>query len=670
MCLFCLLLTFIESYVLKILQKCFYSELKSIFSRTLTILFDTQLLKLRKKIAVLIAFILVSLGSSTAQMNQASKLSKQYSDLKSKYTVLGDVKFSGVVRMTSYYRNMAVPYSDLASSSKQFSFSPYPVDLAEASDGANRGQPLLELALEGSPTENAYFKVAYSFNHSFLGLGGDSSRQQYIRQFLKFQAGAQTKIGNIDLVAGGGSNWVSLSTLTFSRRDFRIEPFEKIPWDWYTNSVKKYSDYYSRPTIRTDERFGRTAVQGISIDITEMPGNFGAKLFYGKTARNAFSPFVDFPFNTAAGRLENHISKAQTIGVNYYNQFGRTSRAQGELDARQIVTFDYKVRRDDFYLDAEFGGGGIINPLTDNAWQTGEAIHLNARFSRALTKVPLDLQFYSIDLNVVSQESSAFNSNIRAQSGGFLRTAEFDGQMHVNILQESDMISNNRIGGKLKVSEDFGNLKVELGNAMSIEQENLFDTITIQHRVNSFTRSRFNPFGSFTGPYSRLRNRFMRTFETLQVTDSVSDYRKGFNTADLTLKYKIGNNRKQLILVNYAMAGSVGEGFSPIPLFNTEAFYRQFYNEFSAYFFLNKKTVLLGFASVERLIGNERTNLSPENGKPVNQTGTGFGLGVDWDFMRNGGLFIRHKWFAHNDSNFVLDKFRGQETSVEIKIFF
>lgn len=610
-------------------------------------------------------------SSAWAQVKNSEELERKYKSAKKKYSVLGDVKFSGVARLTSYYRNMSEAYIDLGSNSKEFSLSAYPVPLEEATEGANRGQPLLELVMEGSPSKNSYYKVAYSFNHGLLGLQGDSSRQLYIRQFLKFNAGAETAIGNINLTAGGGSNWVNMTALTLSRQDYRIEPYEKLPWDWYTNSVKKYNDYYKRSSIRTDERFGRAATQGFSIEIEDMPGDFGTKLFYGKTARNAFSPFDDFPFNTGAARIYKNIKKHSTWGVNYYNQFGKTSRAKANKDAREIYTTDYIFKTKDFYLNAEIGGGRIINTVSENKWQAGEAVNIKMRFAESLTKLPIELQFYSIDKNVVSQESAALNSNINAPSGGETRTVEFDGNIFVNILQETDMIANNRIGGKLKLNQDLGNLKIEFGNALSLEKENLYDTITIQHRVNSFTRSRFRPFGSFLGPYQRIRNRFMKSFETMVVTDSVTDYRKGFNNAELTLKYKANIGRKSLVLVNYSTAGSVGEGLSLIPVFSNRAFYRQYYNEFSSYLLLNKKTVLMGFAGIERLLGNDkRTIVSPENGKAVNQTGTVFGLGLDWDFMRNGGVFIRHKWFGHSDSNFIEDKFRGQETSVELKIFF
>lgn len=622
----------------------------------------------------MIAFIAMTpctLKAQVVEEKTSEGFNKLYYSLRDDYRTLGNIRFSGIMRMTGYYRAMSDSYDDMLTSDKSLAFSPYPVNLADAAGGSNRGQPFLELVMEGAPRKNAYFKVGYSLNHSFLGLGGDSARQMGVRQFLKFEGNTTTQLGKLHLVAGGGSNWVSMSPLTLSRKEFRIEPFEKIPWDWYTNSPKKYFNYQKKATIRTDERFGQAATQGFSAQFSDMPANFGLLLFYGKTNRNLSPNFADFPMNTFTTRINNNVSEKSNVGLNFYKQFGHTDRINAIRDQRQILTTDITYKTPTVFINAEIGGGGIVNPLTNDKWETGEAINIRMRFAKSVTKIPLSLNFYDIHHNVVSQESAGFNSNVKAPSGGVTRNIEFDGNMFVNILQEVDMVSNNRLGTVLRLDETVGRLKIEFGNALSVEKENLYDTITIQHRVNSFSRSRFTPFGSSVGPYQRIRNRFMRSYETLGVTDSVSNYKKGFNMLDLTLKYKLGNRRKKgLILVNYVSAGSVGEGLKVIPGLSDASFYRQFYEEFSAYYVVRRNLVLMGFVGFEKLIGNNRTIVSAVNGKPLDQSGKGFGVGVDWDFIKNGGLFIRHKWFSHSDENFVLDTFKGQETSLEIKIFF
>lgn len=109
--------------------------------------------------------------------------------------------------------------------------------------------------------------------------------------------------------------------------------------------------------------------------------------------------------------------------------------------------------------------------------------------------------------------------------------------------------------------------------------------------------------------------------------------------------------------------------FSPIPLFDSEAFLRSFYQEFLVFFNVHRKVTLVGLLGLERNIGNNRTELA-ENGKPIDQTGYGYGLGIDYDIDKKTGLYIRQRWYSFEDKNFVLDKFKGYETTVELKIFF
>ena len=45
-------------------------------------------------------------------------------------------------------------------------------------------------------------------------------------------------------------------------------------------------------------------------------------------------------------------------------------------------------------------------------------------------------------------------------------------------------------------------------------------------------------------------------------------------------------------------------------------------------------------------------------------------LGLDIGLGKNAGLYARHRWFSFEDINYVQDKFKGQETLVELKVFF
>ncbi len=208
-----------------------------------------------------------------------------------------------------------------------------------------------------------------------------------------------------------------------------------------------------------------------------------------------------------------------------------------------------------------------------------------------------------------------------------------------------------------------------MGTGISGEIKNLSDTISIQHRVNAFSRSRFRAWYQAGGPYGRIKSVWMRTYENIAITDSVIDYKKGFNGLDLVLKYKFRLFNRNLILLSFSNYNSIQEGISPIPVFSDKAFVRTFYEEFSAYYQLSPKYSLVGFFGIERAKANKRTTLAINN-EAMDQTGHAYGFGIDYDFADNAGIYMRHRWMDHEDKNFQLDVFKGQETTLELKLFF
>jgi opacity protein-like surface antigen len=78
----------------------------------------------------------------------------------------------------------------------------------------------------------------------------------------------------------------------------------------------------------------------------------------------------------------------------------------------------------------------------------------------------------------------------------------------------------------------------------------------------------------------------------------------------------------------------------------------------------------VGYAGLEQNKASRKTALDTETGNPLNQSGTGYGIGIDYDFAQNFGIYLRHRWMEHKDKSFLLDQFSGQETVAEIKISF
>jgi hypothetical protein len=225
-----------------------------------------------------------------------------------------------------------------------------------------------------------------------------------------------------------------------------------------------------------------------------------------------------------------------------------------------------------------------------------------------------------------------------------------------------------------------------LNQEIQNDTANTANRISYWHQTNPFTRSRFSYFQALTGPYGRITSIFRRTYEEFSITDTLVDYKKSYNTLALSLKYKFNLFGKELILANYNLYNSVQDKLSFAPKFNDDAFIRTFYEELMVFYGIHPKVTILGTFGFERVWGNTRMNLADANGneirdangnptydptgKTIDQTGHGYGIGIDYDFSPKAGLFLRNRWFDHKDKNFTKDVFRGMESTVELKIFF
>lgn len=574
---------------------------------------------------------------------------------------------SGTLQFMAFYRDMSTWYPDMSTSPRNLSMITYP---AVSTTGNSTGPPLLEIEMEGKPVQGSSFKVGFSTRQLYNGQQGDSSRVAFIRELLKFETIRYTDYGTFKLTAGGGSNWLVISPMTVSNKNFRTDPFDKLPWDWYNNSNKKYLNYHKNPSVRTDERFAGSPVQGFTFEGSGLPAGFSCVFFYGRSNRSVLGNDVYsyLPSALYVAKVEKSL-RQHKISLNAYQAAANTDNRKGVSDNRTILTSELKLRLSRIRLNTELGMGKVDNPSVHSDWE--QALDLRLETDRTFTKIPLYFQYYNIGLNVVSQESAMLQSNLTTPSGGYTRVAlEEDNNLDINLLQETGMLANNRQGGVFKTEEKFGPVKIELGTSATQELQNVSNIITVQHRAFTFSRSRFRPFSNQTGPYQRISNRNRRSFERLLITDSITNYKKSYNTMDFTLKYLVRIFNRNLVVSNYNFYGSISDKFSPIATFDDDAFVRTWYEEFSAFYMISKKMVLLGTVSLESIQANHRTTLSTENNKPMDQRGIGYGGGIDFDFGERAGIYLRHRWFQGKDKNFSLDTFSGTESQIELKIFF
>jgi hypothetical protein len=596
----------------------------------------------------------------------------------------------GTIRFLTIYRNMQESYEDMITSDRNISFLDYP--LANVGVANFGGFPLLELNMQAKISPAFSFNVGYSFGHSFIGASEhEKARNVSSRQNLYFTGRLSTDVANFSLSAGG-ILWTSISRFTMGQPNYRDNYFERLPWDWYRNSFLRYEEYYTLNMNLGGEAAGRSPVQGF-IGIVDFY-KIGLKVHsvFGRTNRSVAiaNASTHFPSYTYGGKIEKSIFTPTLDGrvsMNFYTRSAKLTKGSPTNDLNQIVSIDSKMKIKKVIMKGEVGLCHIDNPASKN--KQGTAVILGTEISKKISPVPFEFEVYNIDYNFASIDGSVMNTNTTVRDGGFATEFIYDNMLLINIAQEVGMIANNRRGLHLNGEANISKIKVQFGIAASQEIENRHDTLTIQHRVNAFSRSRFRPWFQASGPYGRIKSGWRRTYETLTITDdpSVSDtYKKGFNTLELLLKYRTTFLGKDLVIMNFYAFNSIQDRFSPIPDFSDKSFVRLYFADLTAALKLTQKASIVGYAGIEKVLGGMRVDLADDqgnringadgkpaydpNGNTIDQTGLGFGLGIDYDVNKTTGLHLRHTWMNHKDKNFTRDVFKGQETTFELKIFF
>lgn len=601
------------------------------------------------------------------------------------------LKVSGILRMVTIYRNMQESYDDMITADRNISFLDYPLQNIGAANGG--GYPMLEISMGADISKRFSYTVGYSFAHSFLGeTDGDAGKALSSRQNLLFTGNYNTKFTKINLSAGG-IMWTSLSRFTMGQPNYRDDYFTRVPWDWHKDSWTRYQEYYDYTANIGAEAAGRSPLKGFVMNGAVLPWAFNWTVLYGRTNRSAIqaNQISDFPSQTYGARIAKNVFERNfdgDFGLNYYKKDADIDRTSGTSDDQEMLTTDFKIKTKGFKVESEFGVGRIVNPNTNGDW--GTAFAIKGAATKKAIPIPVSLEYYNISHNVASLDGSILNSNVNAEDGGVANEYLYDNMLYVNLAQEVGMIANNRQGITLKSEAKVGNLKIEVALAASQEKENLYDTITIQHRVNAFSRSRFRPWFQAGGNYGRIKSFWLRTFETLTITDEPSgvstDYKKGFSGLDVFLKYKARWFNKNWVLLSFSNFNSIQDRFSIIPQFNADnAFVAQMYEDLTLACEVRKGLTLEGNFGVEKVVGGTRiqmadangieitsggVNVYDANGFTMDQIGYAYGFGIDYDFTKTAGIHLRHKWMTHEDKAFTNDKFKGHETTFELKIFF
>lgn len=584
---------------------------------------------------------------------------------------LDKIVVAGYVRSNFYNRSMSLPYD--AEGEK--------IGLTKTTglwDGYY--DPFLFMYVGGDPTNDNSFGTEIVMLNLMNGPGFNINTFD-IFNAMAVRGNIKTDYGRLSVISGG-IEWRSLSKFTFGQntRYNRFSVFERRPWDPVGQIKKRYASYYANGTLDQSVRFANRAFKGFLLHGYDIPYNLTIDLFYGKSMNNGGFERADHlrPAHNLAGKITKQLNLDNSISLNTYQSIAYTDTVNAERAAFQIYSLEYNLEWKHFQLDGEFGYGGYESPTYDKG--QSPAIVADLTFPLKATKIPLTLRYYRIGKHFVNRNAAFSNSTVDEVNTGFMgQGAAVLAPSGGQITDVGDLV-NNRQGFNINTEAKISRLKVQIGNEFSKDIENIEgrNTFTYNHRINGLTWSRFKPFPNETGSFGankRVETFYRGAYEivTIDSAQDASMRAMHYNALDVQLKFNAKIAGHDLYLFNLNTLNSIQPSFSVIPKTSNEAFIRTSYHELDVFFQVYRDLILDLYLGYERIQGNEFTDTElNDTGAALarDQTGKSFGLGLDFALSAKAFLFLRQRWFEYEDKNFVGEAFKGQESTIELKMFF
>lgn len=476
----------------------------------------------------------------------------------------------------------------------------------------------------------------------------------------------------------GGIHWYSISDLTLgSFKGYnRFLLSERNPWDPIGKNIGvRYNQMYENGAVYQDTRWGERAVQGVIIEGIGLPNGWSFGGMYGKTELNG--GFLTIPNVSYGGKLKKVYRKTDYISFNTLNNTTWVDSLNTLQLGFNVFTLEWAASFNGVEAHAEVGTGRYISPVNDYPW--GEAISAKVLLTKKLIRFPLEVHYYRISPYVVNNNAVFWNTSIVESAivdrpGGGVQSASVLTPFSSSMVAIGQM-TNNRTGVNLNTAFKVGKVAMSMGYGVSSELEAFQNRITYSHFVNQLTRSRFWrwEFPTNVGPYERYDKVYRDAYQKVTVTDDslgVSVNPKKFNQVEVHAKYRTKLSHRNFFVFLLGRYNTAQPDLTLLPAFSEKAYLRQYNTEMEVYYQVAKPLFLNMYLGYERVLGNYQTELNTETLRPLNQTGYGVGCGIDVSLNKNAGLYLRHRWISFEDTSFRLDQFKGQETLVELKVFF
>ena len=629
--------------------------------------------------AIVILLFVLQIIASFSQ--DTSNLSTPFSSNSSSFkNPTSQVSFSGFYRFLGYTRVQNETFPNNSGKT------------VVISSGDFFREPMLLLKINGTTRDKILFGADLMINSLYKGPSELFTRQLTLDLGLNLKTSIATNFGNFSLRSGGVS-WYRQSRLTvWGNRSFnRMSIYERRPQTPLNEKpIERYSNYYNDGLIDQGIRYGSRAFQGIFLSGTKLPKNFSFKGVIGKSNFNR-SLLTSSDNFTGCFQLKNQLQESFFLSYNYLNSSADVDSSSNQKRKYDIHSLELNKKWNKCDLKIEAGLGKYSD--AENNLGLGEAIIFEFS-SNSETKIPLKFQFYRISPQFVNVTGNFLNSTVLevfpnvAGIGSAIRTPF-----------RSPMVGlgfpvNNRQGGSLNADFSIGRLKINGGIGAYAEIDTSLAGLSYIHNINGQTLSRLYLFASNWGPYNSLNSTYRNVFEDVTLSeanaDGKSNFKKFFSTVELQAKYNSILFGQQFYVFSLTRLNSCQTKFYPVPQIGSRALISQLSQEIDFSYQLFKNTVLVLSYGIERVIGNQLTDIgdnseysstnlffdwlginnSNNTTNARNQRNRLFGIGLDYQIGANAVLFLRHNNYRYYDPNFIENHLQGSETMLELKIIF
>jgi len=553
-------------------------------------------------------------------------------------------------------------------------------------------EPMFLLKMKGTNSDKVSFGADLMINSLYKGPSEQFTKTLTLDLGLNLRTTINTDFGNFNFSSGGVS-WYRQSKLTvWGNRSFnRMSVYDRRPQTNLTNYPNdRYNDYYKKGLINQGIRYGSRAFQGLFLQGNKLPYNFSFKGVIGKSAFNR--SFLESSDNfTTCFQLKNEINSSLKLSYNYLGSSADLDSISSEKRDYYIHTFEVFKKWNNLNIHLESGIGNFTSPY--NNLGNGEALILDVKTEK-FSNLSLDFQVYRISPQFVNVTGNFLNTTVLEVFPNIEGVATTVRPPNKSPIVGLGFPVNNRQGFSINSDFDFGKLKINAGIGFFSEIDTSYSTISYRHNVNGQTLSRINLFAQNWGPYDFLNSTYREVFEEVSISDTnsngLANFIKHYNTIEFQAKYSDFLWGHKFYLFYLTRFNSCQNKLYYTPQFNSKALISQLSHEIDFSLELNKNAVFVLSYGIERVVGNEFTDIGDANNPNStnlfldllgvntsqnmnfarNQRNTLFGFGIDYKISENTMLFVRHNMYKYFDPNFIYNYLKGSETMLELKVTF